>query len=84
LSPNGDLIAGYIDLVATLPGVTVVLDFKTDTPPDTVSAVLPMYVAQARGYADALQRALQSATVRAGLLFTADGAVRWLPSDDHS
>jgi ATP-dependent helicase/nuclease subunit A len=84
LSPNGDLVAGYIDLIATLPEGTVVLDFKTDMPPADVSVILPMYVEQARGYAAALQRALQIGAVRAGLLFTADGVVRWLPSDDHS
>jgi ATP-dependent helicase/nuclease subunit A len=84
LASNGDLLAGYVDLVAVLAGRTVVLDFKTDLPPEDTQGLSPRYVEQVQGYADALQRALDVGPIRAGLLFTADGAIRWLSSGDHA
>jgi ATP-dependent exoDNAse (exonuclease V) beta subunit len=84
LTSSGDLVAGYVDLVAFVADGMVVLDFKTDVPPDDVEGMPPRYVEQVRGYADALQRALHTGSIRAGLLFTADGVIRWLSSDDHA
>lgn len=84
LTSNGDLVAGYIDLVAVLIDGLIVLDFKTDVPPEDAEDVSPRYVEQVRGYANALQRALQVRSLRAGLLFTANGVIRWLSSGDNA
>jgi ATP-dependent exoDNAse (exonuclease V) beta subunit len=84
--PGGDLVAGYVDLVAALADGLMVLDFKTDDPPGHDDQVPQAYLDQVRGYAGALARALGTGPIRAGLLFTADGAVRWLshePSQPH-
>jgi ATP-dependent helicase/nuclease subunit A len=83
LTARGALVAGYADLVAVQPDHLLVLDFKTDAPPSGLDDVLPRYVDQVRGYADALRRALPPQPIRAGLLYTADGAIRWPPLDDH-
>lgn len=84
LTSSGDLMAGYIDVVAVLGEGMVVLDFKTDTPPDSFGGVLPRYVEQVRGYVEALERALHVSPIRAGLLFTADGVIHWLSSGDNA
>jgi ATP-dependent exoDNAse (exonuclease V) beta subunit len=60
----------------------LLVDFKTDTPPASGESPTPKYVEQVTGYADVVSRAL-SVRVRAGLLYTADGAVRWLSSRDN-
>jgi ATP-dependent helicase/nuclease subunit A len=78
LTSCGDLVGGYVDLVATFTKETVVLDFKTDFPPSDTENVSPKYVEQVQGYAGALQRALRIDSIRAGLIFTADGVIRWL------
>jgi len=84
--PGGDLVAGYIDLVAARADGSIVLDFKTDAPPASEDEIPQAYFDQVLGYAGALERALGTGPIRAGLLFTADGAVRWLshePSPPH-
>ena len=76
--PGGDLVAGYVDLVAALAEGSIVLDFKTDAPPASEDHIPQAYLDQVRGYAGVLEGALGTGPIRAGLLFTADGAVRWL------
>lgn len=77
-SPSGDLLGGYVDLVATLPTGPILLDFKTDARDAEVPAT---YVSQVRGYAGVIAAGLGVAALRAGLLFTSDGSVQWLSSD---
>ncbi len=84
LAPNGALVAGYVDLVAELADGLLVLDFKTDAPPATEELIHQHYIDQVRGYASVLERALGTGPIRAGLLFTADGAVRWLSPGDNA
>lgn len=80
VSPGGGLIAGYADLVVVPPaGPLLIIDFKTDAPPSAFAPIPRSYVEQVHGYAHALERALALASPpRAGLLFTADGEIRWL------
>jgi ATP-dependent exoDNAse (exonuclease V) beta subunit len=54
------------------------LDFKTDAPPEDHERLPDRYVDQVLGYAGVVARAW-SLPVDAGLLYTADGSVRWLP-----
>ena len=78
---GGQLLAGYIDLVAAIDGRLDVIDFKTDAPPaGAVEETYPEYVAQVRGYERLLAAAGLAAgrRVRCGLLFTADGLTRWV------
>jgi ATP-dependent exoDNAse (exonuclease V) beta subunit len=80
---GGKLLTGYVDLLAVRDGRPVVLDFKTDAPPldEPVETSHASYVEQVRSYARILE-ALAVAppgTVRCGLLFTAEGRVRWIP-----
>lgn len=84
LAPSGALVAGYVDLVAELADGLVLLDFKTDFPPATEELMPQAYVDQVRGYAGVLEGGLGTRPIRAGLLFTADGAVRWLSSGDNA
>ena len=78
---DGTLLLGYVDLVASGDGEVRVVDFKTDAPPARdVRQSHPDYVEQVRTYARMLVE-LGVATegkVRSGLLFTADGLVRWV------
>lgn len=83
LATGGQLVSGYVDLLAIVDGATVLIDFKTDAPPASGELPPERYVNQVMGYADVVCRAFR-APVRAGLLYTADGAVRWLSSVDHS
>lgn len=73
---DGCLVSGYIDLLAMGETATL-LDFKTDTPPAVGESPPARYVEQTSGYAGVVGRAL-SIRVRAGLLYTADGQIRWL------
>jgi ATP-dependent helicase/nuclease subunit A len=80
IDPDGTLVAGFADLVFEDGPALAVLDFKTDAPPPD-NPIAERYVAQVSGYATALAAALASTSagaVRAGLLYTADGEVRWL------
>ncbi|HXH84484.1 MAG TPA: 3'-5' exonuclease, partial [Candidatus Tectomicrobia bacterium] len=77
---GGRLLSGYVDLVAVRDGQLVVIDFKTDTPPaETVEAAYPEYAAQVQTYARLLSRSgVSGRGWRAGLMFTGDGAIRWV------
>jgi ATP-dependent helicase/nuclease subunit A len=75
------LLLGYVDLVAARGGELVVLDFKTDAPPPgDVRDSHPAYVEQVRSYGRILAELglASGGAVRCGLLFTADGGVRWV------
>jgi hypothetical protein len=83
LRPAQALVAGYADFVAVLGGRIVLLDFKTDAPPPPAQPPPQPYVDQVQGYVDVLASAFGS-PIRGGLLFTADGSVRWLSSGDNA
>jgi len=75
------LLSGYIDLLVASERELLVIDFKTDAPPSRDASVeYPGYVAQVRAYGRLLERSgmAGSRAVRAALLFTADGALRWV------
>ena len=81
LLDDGTLLVGYVDLLAVRDDELIVLDFKTDAPPAAdVGTAYPEYVGQARLYGRLLEAAGLPASrrLRLGLLFTADGLVRWL------
>ncbi len=78
---DGVLLSGYIDLVAAPDGRLDVVDFKTDAPPDCpVEEAYPEYANQVRTYGRLLCAAevTGNRSLRCGLLFTADGLLRWL------
>ena len=78
---GGLLLSGYIDLVAVTDGSVDVIDFKTDAPPHgPVEHAYPQYVGQVRAYGRLLGASgiLQDRSIRCGLLFTADGEIRWV------
>jgi ATP-dependent helicase/nuclease subunit A len=78
---DGQLVSGYIDLIAVEDGRIDVIDFKTDTPPPgPVEQSYPKYVAQVRIYRKLLEATgvLKSHHFRCGLLFTANGSIHWL------
>ena len=81
LARNGKLLVGYVDLLSATDDRVDVIDFKTDQPPrGDVAATHADYVAQVRTYAEILQElgVATGRTVRCGLLFTADGLIRWV------
>lgn len=82
VADDGLLLSGYVDLLAVVEGDMVLLDFKTDLPPSEGESPPVKYVAQVGGYAGVVGRAFP-APVRAGLLYTADGSVHWLPPNDN-
>ncbi|HEX2690286.1 MAG TPA: UvrD-helicase domain-containing protein, partial [Kofleriaceae bacterium] len=84
LAANGDLVAGYVDLVIERAEGLIVLDFKTDVPPEADQLIVQKYLDQVRGYVGVLAHSLGAGPIRAGFLFTADGGIRWLPSDSHA
>jgi ATP-dependent exoDNAse (exonuclease V) beta subunit len=78
---DGQLASGYIDLVAVEDGRVDVIDFKTDTPPNaSMEQTYPKYAAQVRIYGKLLETAgiLKGRHLRCGLLFTANGSIRWI------
>jgi len=78
---DGQLLSGYIDLVAVTNGQVDLIDFKTDAPPTgPVEQTYPKYSAQVRIYGKLLETAgiLKDRHLRCGLLFTADGSIRWI------
>jgi ATP-dependent helicase/nuclease subunit A len=78
---GGQLLGGYIDLVSAGDGRLDVIDFKTDAPPvGPVEHAYPAYASQVRLYRDLLATSgvAGSRHIRCGLLFTADGRIRWL------
>jgi ATP-dependent helicase/nuclease subunit A len=78
---GGLLLQGYVDLLAAGAGGVVVVDFKTDAPPrGFVADAYPAYVEQVREYGRILVKLglAREGAVRCGLLFTADGGLRWV------
>ncbi|HSN14932.1 MAG TPA: PD-(D/E)XK nuclease family protein, partial [Anaeromyxobacteraceae bacterium] len=78
---DGRLLVGYVDLLAARDGGLRVIDFKTDAPPaGEVTRSHPDYVEQVRAYARILVELglAREGAVRCGLLFTADGGLRWV------
>jgi ATP-dependent exoDNAse (exonuclease V) beta subunit len=78
---GGQLLSGYIDLVAVEDDRVDVLDFKTDAPPTgPVEQIYPRYAAQVRLYGSLVEAAglLKDHRFRCGLLFTANGSIHWL------
>jgi len=78
---DGLLLQGYIDLLGWRDGVVTVVDFKTDAPPPgDVAATYASYVEQVRSYGRILVElgVAKSGAVKCGLLFTADGRMRWM------
>jgi len=80
---DGNLVVGQIDLVSVTPETLTILDFKTDAPPAperTIEQAVPAYVEQLRLYAGLLQQVgiRNEHDVRCGLLFAAEGVVRWV------
>jgi len=78
---EGKLVVGHVDLAAATGDRLDVVDFKTDAPPaGPVELAYPEYAAQVRAYGRMLEAAGLAAgrRVRCGLLFTADGAIRWM------
>jgi ATP-dependent helicase/nuclease subunit A len=76
---GGRLLSGYIDLIAVTGDRIDLLDFKTDAPPaGELSDAYPEYCAQVRAYARLAEAIPRIARIRYGLLFTADGRVRWI------
>jgi ATP-dependent helicase/nuclease subunit A len=78
---GGLLLQGYVDLLAAGAGGVVVVDFKTDAPPPGfVADAYPAYVEQVREYGRILVKLglAREGAVRCGLLFTADGGLRWV------
>jgi len=72
-----------VDLLGVRGGRLAVVDFKTDAPPaGDVRASHPAYVEQVRAYARILVQLglAPEGDVDAGLLFTAEDEVRWLPA----
>jgi ATP-dependent helicase/nuclease subunit A len=76
---DGTLLTGYVDLIAAGADTLHLLDFKTDTPPSgPVEAAYPEYVSQVRLYGRLLPGVAGGHQLRLGLLFTADGGIRWV------
>lgn len=70
---------GYVDLIAATADRLDVLDFKTDAPPALpVQTAYPEYVAQVSLYGRLLPGIVGARDSRLGLLFTADGGIRWV------
>lgn len=75
------LVSGIIDLLVAAPDGLCLIDFKTDAAPrGDVRAEYPGYVEQVHAYARVLgQTGVPGLQVtRTGLLFTADGGLRWV------
>jgi ATP-dependent helicase/nuclease subunit A len=78
---GGMLVSGYIDVLAATVDRLDVIDVKTDQPPPGAAAeAYPEYAGQVRAYARLLEAAGMAAGrhVRCGLLFAADGIIRWV------
>jgi len=79
---EGDLLGGYIDLIAVDDQFVSVVDFKTDLSVATGSAEqsFPAYFLQLDGYMRLLRQAGIGGPrrIRAGLLFTDRGTLKWI------
>jgi len=81
LGRDGMLLQGYIDLLGWRDGVVTVVDFKTDAPPPgDVASTYASYVEQVTSYGRILVELgiARPGGVKCGLLFTADGRMRWV------
>jgi hypothetical protein len=81
LGRDGMLLQGYIDLLGSRDGVVTVVDFKTDAPPSgDVASTYASYVEQVASYGRILVDlgVARPGAVKCGLLFTADGRMRWV------
>jgi ATP-dependent helicase/nuclease subunit A len=81
MSDGGKMLVGYVDLVSAAEDKLDVIDFKTDAPPaGDPRQTHPEYVEQVRIYGRLLKAAGLGDTrsLRCGLLFTAEGSVRWV------
>jgi ATP-dependent helicase/nuclease subunit A len=81
LARDGHLVVGYVDLLARRGATLAVVDFKTDAPPrGDVASTHAAYVDQVRRYASIVEELGLSpaGSVQAGLLFTAEDAIRWV------
>ena len=77
--PDGSLLMGYVDLVGAAADRLDVLDFKTDAPPAGLGGGCLSRVRQpGRLYGRLLPGVLGGRRLRLGLLFTADGGIRWV------
>ncbi len=57
----------------------MILDFKTDAPPTTaLGEAYPEYVEQVESYAQLVAPIFGTKVIKKGLLFTADGGIRWI------
>ena len=76
---DGTLVSGYVDLLSSRDGELMVIDFKTDAPPDgDLAETHPGYVAQVEAYLRLLRDAgVPGLRWRGALLFTATGELRW-------
>lgn len=77
---DGQLLSGYIDFLCATADRLDVIDLKTDAPPQgSVETAYPEYVSQVRIYGRLLEAAgvIGGRQLRCGLLFTADGIIRW-------
>jgi ATP-dependent helicase/nuclease subunit A len=72
---QGQLITGYIDVVAYAPDCIWIIDFKTDPPPaESVDISYPAYQKQIELYSKLFVDTIGSdKKIRSGLLFSADG-----------
>jgi ATP-dependent exoDNAse (exonuclease V) beta subunit len=83
-APAGEatLLRGSIDLLAIGEAAVHVIDWKTDKPvAGGLDTAYPAYAAQLRLYAEALRASdllAPGQSIRAGLLLTATGELRWL------
>lgn len=77
---DGQLLSGYVDLVAVRDGIGTVVDFKTDRPPTGRAADTHLdYVQQVRTYLNLLSgEVLSGMKLRGGLLWTATGVLEWV------
>jgi ATP-dependent exoDNAse (exonuclease V) beta subunit len=81
LARDGNLVGGYVDLLGLTGGRLAVVDFKTDAPPrGDLAASHGAYVEQVRSYARVVEALglAPAGSVAAGLLFTAEGRIRWV------
>jgi ATP-dependent helicase/nuclease subunit A len=87
IARDGRLVGGYVDLLGMREGRLVVVDFKTDAPPQgDVRATHAAYVEQVLAYARIVEELglAPEGTVVAGLLFTAEDEVRWVERNSGS
>ena len=77
---DGQLLAGFIDLLVVKRDTVMVIDFKTDAVrAGALATTYPEYAEQLRLYGEMLQSAgvIGTRALRCGLLFTATGELRW-------